>query len=91
MEKAKATLGEDLFELDRQYGWLGSGAFLLHDVLEDGKMVQVIVSAVEREPPKDRKRPLTRELLQTTLKDWMDGPIAQGVMDVSVLILKGQY
>jgi hypothetical protein len=27
MEKAKETLGKELFELDQQYGWLGDGAF----------------------------------------------------------------
>ncbi|RYP35056.1 hypothetical protein DL767_003961 [Monosporascus sp. MG133] len=28
LERAKAVLGEELFELDRQYGWVGDGGFL---------------------------------------------------------------
>jgi salicylate hydroxylase len=80
---AKATLGEELFKLDRQYGWLGDGAFIMHDVLENGTLVQLVISAVERDPPKDRKRPLTLDMLNSTLNGWMDGPIAKGVIDVS--------
>ncbi|KAH7324816.1 salicylate hydroxylase [Stachybotrys elegans] len=79
---AKATLGEELFKLDRQYGWLGDGAFIMHDVLENGTLVQMVISAVERDPPKDRKRPLTREFLESTLSSWMEGPIAKGVIDL---------
>jgi hypothetical protein len=55
----------------------------MHDVLENGTLVQLVISAVERDPPKDRKRPLTREMLTSTLSGWMDGPIAKGVIDVS--------
>ncbi|KAI0890387.1 salicylate hydroxylase [Annulohypoxylon maeteangense] len=81
-EKAKKVLGEKYFETDRQWSWVGDGAFLLHNVLENGAMVQVIISAIEPEPPKDRKRPLTKEFLDQTLDRWFDGPIAKGMIEL---------
>lgn len=81
-EKAKAALGEQYFEVDRQYGWLGDGAFIMHDILENRKMVQCVISPVETESPKDRKWPLTRELLNKTLVNWLDGPIAKGMIEL---------
>lgn len=35
-EKAKQVLGTEYFEVDRQYGWIGDGGFIMHDVLKDG-------------------------------------------------------
>lgn len=81
-EKARDTLGAQYLEKDRQYGWAGNGAFIMHDVLENRTKVQCVVSAVENDPPKDRKRPLTREFLEETLHDWLDGPIGKGMIDV---------
>ncbi|KAI1209956.1 salicylate hydroxylase [Annulohypoxylon truncatum] len=83
-EKAKEVLGEKYFELDRQWGWIGDGAFILHDILENRTVVQVIISAVELDPPKDRKRPLTKEFLDQTLDRWLDGPIAKGVIELTL-------
>lgn len=81
-EKARETLGAEFFEQDRQYGWAGNGAFIMHDVLENRTKVQCVVSAVEKEHPKDRKRALTRELLEETLRDWLDGPVGKGMIQV---------
>lgn len=81
-EKAKDNLGAQYFEEDRQYGWAGDGAFIMHDVLENRTKVQCVISAVDKNPPKDRKRPLTREILEETLHDWLDGPIGKGMIDV---------
>lgn len=82
-EKARDTLGAEFFEEDRQYGWAGNGAFIMHDVLENRTQVQCVVSAVEKDYPKDRKRALTREFLEETLSDWLDGPIGKGMIEVS--------
>ncbi|KAI1211102.1 salicylate hydroxylase [Annulohypoxylon truncatum] len=81
-EKVKAALGEQFFETDRQYGWSGDGAFVIHDALEDRTMVQCAVSAIDRDPCDDRKQPLTREFLEETLKNWMDGPIGKAIIDL---------
>jgi salicylate hydroxylase len=81
-EKAKATIGEEYFELDRQYGWIGDDAFIMHDILENRTMVQCVISAVEKDPPKDRKRPMTSEYLNASLESWINGPIANGIIEV---------
>ncbi|KAI2637704.1 salicylate hydroxylase [Hypomontagnella submonticulosa] len=83
-EKACAIFGEEYFELDREYGWIGDNSFILHDILENRTMVQFVVSAVDqdRELSADRARPLTRELLTKTLRNWPDAPIAKGVVDL---------
>ncbi|KAI0408849.1 salicylate hydroxylase [Xylaria palmicola] len=67
-DKAKAVLGDEYFEVDRQWDWC-------------------VVSAIERDPgtdPKDRKRPLSREMLEESLHNWLDGPIAKGIIDLAL-------
>lgn len=86
-EKVKATLGEQYFDVDRQYAWMGDGAFLMHDVLENRTMVQCVVSAVEKDPPQDRKRNLTRESLNETLGSWISGPVGAGMVNVSCVLV----
>ncbi|POS77599.1 hypothetical protein DHEL01_v204016 [Diaporthe helianthi] len=81
-EKAKDVLGAKYFEQDRQYGWAGNGAFIMHDVLDNGTKVQCVISAVEKDSPKDRKRALTREFLEDTLHDWLEGPIGKGMIEL---------
>lgn len=85
MAKAKAILGEKFFEQDRQYGWCGDGGFILHDVLEKGTMVQCVMSGIEKQSPNDRKKALSREYLLTTFSSWLNGPIAKGMIDVSLV------
>lgn len=85
-EKARDTLGAQYFKQDRQYGWVGNGAFIMHDVLENRTKVQCVISAVEHDPPKDRKRSLTREFLENTMSGWLDGPIGKGMIDVRFLL-----
>lgn len=89
-EKAKNTIGAEHFEEDRQYGWVGDGAFVMHDILEDRTMVQCVISAVEDRVAEGLadgcpKRPLTRKFLEETLGTWLDGPVAKGAIEVSFL------
>ncbi|KAK6956724.1 hypothetical protein Daesc_002004 [Daldinia eschscholtzii] len=83
-EKAKGTLGEKYFEVDRQHSWVGEGAFIMHDVLENRTMVQCVISGIEKDPSasRDRKRPLTREILRDSLSSWLGGPIADGMINL---------
>lgn len=86
-ERARAVLGEAYLsgENERQYSWVGHGAFLLHDVLDNGTLVQCIMSGVGQEIPADRRVILTRERLMThELKGWLEGPIARKMIDVSI-------
>ncbi|KAI0834446.1 FAD/NAD(P)-binding domain-containing protein [Hypoxylon sp. FL0890] len=67
-EKAKSRLGAEYFELDRQFGWVGDGAFIMHDILENRWC----------------NRLLTRESLTKTSSNWLGGPIAKGVIDLTL-------
>jgi salicylate hydroxylase len=46
IQKAKELIGEEYFEVNRQYGWVGDGGFFMHDVLDDGKTVQFVLSGI---------------------------------------------
>lgn len=83
MEKAKEHLGAEYFKVPRQYGWCGDGGFIMHDILENGTMVQCVMSGVEENPSQERKQPLTRDFLTSTFGSWLDGPIAKGMIEVS--------
>lgn len=86
MEKAKRVLGEQYFDVHRQYGWCGDGGFIMHDILENGTVVQCVMSAVEKEVSQDRKKVMSREFLESTFGEWLDGPIAKGMIEVSVFL-----
>ncbi|KAI1746491.1 salicylate hydroxylase [Xylaria castorea] len=81
-DRAKAALGAEYFEADRQYGWAGDGAYFLHDVLEDRTMVQCVMSGIEKESPPNRIHKLTRPVLEEKLRNWLDGPIAGKMIDL---------
>lgn len=84
-ERAKQMLGEKYFEEDRQYAWLGEGAFMMHDVLENRKMVQVAGAVLTNETwdPTAWTRPVDRKKLEESFAPWLDGPIAKGMINVS--------
>ncbi|KAI7782605.1 hypothetical protein LA080_013093 [Diaporthe eres] len=46
---AQESLGEGLVDVKdpRQYGWTGEGAYLLHDVLSDGQLVQLAACGMD--------------------------------------------
>ncbi|KAK5988398.1 6-methylsalicylic acid decarboxylase atA [Cladobotryum mycophilum] len=73
---------EEYFGVHRQYGWFGDRGFIMHDVVDNGTMVQCVIAGVEGEPAKDRHRDLTRDFLETELKSWLDGPIGRKMIDV---------
>ncbi|KAI1386325.1 salicylate hydroxylase [Hypoxylon trugodes] len=86
LDKAKSTLGKDLFEDDRRYSWVSDGAFIIHDILEDRTMVQCIVSAIDKKQSftKSRKSLLVQQDLKETLNTWLGGPIASGMIDLTL-------
>lgn len=81
--KAKEKLGAKLFEEDRQYGWVGEGGLIMHDVLSNRTMTQCVGTLVDKNPSTDRKRKISRESLEDGFAAWMDGPVAKGMIDVS--------
>ena len=83
-EKAKKNLGGKYFEQERQYAWLGEGAFIMHDVLEHGTLVQCAGAVYAKTwDQAEWKRPLDRAQLEEAFAPWLDGPIAKGMIEVS--------
>ena len=83
LEKAKEKLGERYFVESTQYGWMGDGGFMMHDVLDGGKTVQCVGACREDGSSNERKMELDRETLERAFASWLDGPIAKGMIDVS--------
>lgn len=83
-EKARAALGDESFKVDRQYGWLGEGAAMLHGLVENRTMVQCIIAVIDKNFSADRKRPVTRQVLEDALpQSWYRGSVAKGMVEVS--------
>lgn len=85
IEKAKEKLGEGYFVENSQYGWVGDGGFIMHDVLNSGETVQCVGACREEGAPNERKMELDRDKLEKSFAPWLDGPIAKGMIDVSPL------
>ena len=83
LEKAKEKLGERYFVESRQYGWMGDGGFIMHDVLDGGKTVQCVGACRDDGGSNEKKMELDRETLERAFASWLDGPIAKGMIDVS--------
>ncbi|KAI1758564.1 FAD/NAD(P)-binding domain-containing protein [Hypoxylon sp. FL1150] len=81
-KKTRAVLGDESFNADRQYAWLGDGAAMLHDIVENRTMVQCIIAVVDKDPSADRKRVVTRQVLEAELPaSWYEGPVAKGMIE----------
>lgn len=86
VERATKALGEESFQVAREYCWAGDGAFMMHALVENGTMVQCIVAAHEKDFPRDRKRPITRQVLEDAIgASWFEGPVARGMIEASRL------
>ncbi|KAI1413395.1 FAD/NAD(P)-binding domain-containing protein [Hypoxylon sp. FL1857] len=82
-EKARAALGDESFKVDRQYAWLGDGAAMLHGIVENRTMVQCIIAVVDKSLSTDRKRVVTRQVLEDALPaSWYEGPVAKGMVEL---------
>ncbi|KAI0010716.1 FAD/NAD(P)-binding domain-containing protein [Xylariaceae sp. FL0662B] len=82
-EKARSALGDESFKVDRQYAWLGEGASMLHGIVENRTMVQCIIAVIDKNFSADRKRVVTRQVLEDALPaSWYEGPVAKGMVDL---------
>jgi salicylate hydroxylase len=84
-DHAVKSLGDEYFKVDRQYGWISDGGFMMHDVLDNGRTVQCVGSSLTEDEwhPNDWKRSLDRNKLEDIFASWKDGPITKGMIDVS--------
>ncbi|PSN69351.1 salicylate hydroxylase [Corynespora cassiicola Philippines] len=83
MKKAKEILGEQYFEEQRQYGWIGDGGFFMHDVLDGGETVQCVACQVIDETwgENEWKRDLDRAALEKAVANWTDTPIKRNLVE----------
>ncbi|KAF2121027.1 hypothetical protein BDV96DRAFT_484648 [Lophiotrema nucula] len=82
--KARDTLGPESFKINRQYGWVGENGLMIHDLINNGEMVQCIGTSVDRNPSDDRRKSINREYLETVFAKWLDGPVAKGMIDLLI-------
>ncbi|KAI0402966.1 salicylate hydroxylase [Xylaria palmicola] len=49
--KARASIGQGLVDSDhaREYSWVGDGSYMMHNILSDGQLVQLIISSSDPE------------------------------------------
>ncbi|EGE85316.2 hypothetical protein BDDG_08261 [Blastomyces dermatitidis ATCC 18188] len=70
----RASIGEGLVDIDdtREHGWVGDGAFLMHDILNEGQLVQFIISVREKEAEGSDKwyRMVSAEEISKVYWDW---------------------
>lgn len=71
--KAQASLGKKFVDSEdaREYMWLGDGHMILHDVLENGKLVQFVVGSYDHDTQlSDRwQRSVTADEVKTYFQD----------------------
>ncbi|KAI1121715.1 salicylate hydroxylase [Nemania abortiva] len=74
-KEAQACIGKGLIDVEdaREYSWIGDGAFLLHNVLEHGQLVQLALSTRDEEydDASDQwQRPVSADTIRTLYKDF---------------------
>ncbi|KAI0151151.1 salicylate hydroxylase [Pestalotiopsis sp. NC0098] len=77
-DKAQASLGKDRVNLDdaREYGWAGHTAFLMHNLLSDGELVQFVIASNDTKPQSglgslnDWKRTVSFEEIKKLFQGW---------------------
>lgn len=88
-EAARASIGAGPVDVEhaREYMWLGRGTWVMHNVVNNGQLVQFIVSAYEKEAEGSGEwmRMVPRETLREVVKGW-PGHLVKAVEDVSCRI-----
>lgn len=72
--EAQASIGKGPIDIEdaQEYGWIGDGTFLMHNLLSEGQLVQFVVSAYEQEAVgSDRwHRTASSDELRKLFQDW---------------------
>ena len=77
VEQGTKAIGSKFVEpqYPRQHAWIGNGGFLMHDIIDNGEVLQC-VAAVRNErnwDPRKWKRTLTKDELLEKFGDWLIG------------------
>lgn len=73
-EKAQAVIGKETIDIEnaREHAWIGDGTFLMHNVLSDGQLVQLVVGAYDDEEKASDNwhRTVSADEMKELFKDW---------------------
>ncbi|KAI0102796.1 hypothetical protein GGR51DRAFT_526241 [Nemania sp. FL0031] len=74
-DKAQASLGKELINAEdaREYGWAGQNAFLMHNILSDGQLVQFAIAADDKEATAESnqwQRTVCADEIKALYQDW---------------------
>lgn len=89
-DKAQASLGKELVDLEdaREYGWAGRAAFLMHDILSGGELVQFVIASHDRDTERGSvdqwKRTVGADEIKKLFQDWPPH-LSKAVNEVSSL------
>ncbi|MCJ1440941.1 MAG: hypothetical protein MMC23_001427 [Stictis urceolatum] len=70
IQRAREALGEEVYQEDRQYGWLGDRAFIMHDIIDGGDRAQIAICWPTAEGESRRKMEVAREVLEAVFEGW---------------------
>ncbi|KAI1852750.1 hypothetical protein JX266_002291 [Neoarthrinium moseri] len=78
LEKAQASLGKEHVNIEdaREYGWAGHSAFLMHNILSSGQLVQFAIASNDKEAESgsgslnEWKRIVRAEEIKRLFQDW---------------------
>ncbi|KAI0435894.1 hypothetical protein F4803DRAFT_544062 [Xylaria telfairii] len=73
--KAQVSLGKELVNMEdaREYGWAGKNAFLMHNILSDGQLVQFAIAANDKDESAgsdQRQRTVGVDEIKELYQDW---------------------
>lgn len=74
-QEARSLLGEERTNIDdpREYIWVGNGTFLMHNVLSDGQLVQLVLTGHDQQEVDGAK--WQRAVSAETLRDLFQGSL----------------
>lgn len=81
---AQASLGEGPVNIEdaREYGWAGDGAYLMHNVLNQGELVQFIIASEDKSMPDSWFRTVSAEKIKQIYQNW-PSRLSKAVNEVS--------
>lgn len=72
--EAQASIGKGPINIEdaQEYGWIGDGTFLMHNLLSEGQLVQFVVAAYEHEAVGSERwqRTASADELRRLFQDW---------------------
>ncbi|KAI1320137.1 salicylate hydroxylase [Xylariaceae sp. FL0255] len=72
--ESQASLGDQFVNINdpREYDWLGDGSYMMHNLWEQGQLVQFIIASYEKdaEQSKEWRRMVTADEIKSLFKDW---------------------